>query len=76
MSGQSRRGSALEAVVNVLVGYWINIAANFTIFPVFGWHITLEQNLLIGVFYTVVSLLRSFGLRRLFNWWQVRRSRI
>ena len=34
-----------------------------------GWYITLEQNLLIGVFYTVVSFVRSYGLRRFYNWW-------
>jgi len=32
------------------------------------WNITLEQNLLMGVFYTVVSFVRSYGLRRFYNW--------
>lgn len=65
---QTRKESAIEAVVNILVGYSVNIAANFAIFPLFGWHITLEQNLTIGVFYTVVSFVRSYGLRRFYNW--------
>ena len=68
MTGQSKRGSALEAVINVLVGYSINMAANFALFPLFGWHITLHQNLLLGVFYTAISLVRSYCLRRTFNW--------
>ena len=68
MSGQSKRGSIAEAVVNVLIGYGINMLANFTIFPAFGWNITLEQNLLLGVFYTAISLARSYCLRRAFNW--------
>jgi len=67
-AGQSKRSSATEAVINVIVGYGINMAANFTLFPAFGWHITLEQNLLLGVFYTVISLVRSYCLRRAFNW--------
>lgn len=66
--GQSRRASLLEAVINILIGYGINMLANFTLFPLFGWHITLEQNLLLGVFYTVISLCRSYFLRRFFNW--------
>jgi hypothetical protein len=65
---QTRKESAIEAVVNIVVGYSVNIAANFAIFPLFGWHITLEQNLMIGVFYTVVSFVRSYALRRFYNW--------
>lgn len=76
MTGQSRRGSALEAVVNVLVGYWIAVLAQLAIFPLFGWRPSLSENLAIGGLFTVVSLVRSYCLRRLFNWWQVRRSRI
>ena len=70
--GQSKRASMAEAIVNILVGYSINMLANFTLFPLFGWHITLEQNLLLGVFYTVISLCRSYCLRRVFNWFWVR----
>ena len=65
---QTRKESAIEAVVNILVGYTVNLMANFAIFPLFGWHITLEQNLMIGVFYTAVSFVRSYALRRFYNW--------
>jgi len=67
MSGQSKKGSAVEAIFNVLVGYSINVIANFAIFPLFGWEISLEQNLLMGTLYTVISLARSYCLRRAFN---------
>lgn len=65
---QTRKQSAIEAVANILVGYTVNMLANFAIFPLFGWHITLEQNLALGVFYTVVSFARSYALRRFYNW--------
>lgn len=64
---QSRRHSALEAVANVLVGYWVAIAAQVAIFPLFGIHSSMQDNLLIGGLFTVVSLVRSYALRRLFN---------
>lgn len=64
---QTRKHSAFEAVANVLVGYWVNMLANFALFPLFGWHITLQQNLQLGVLYTAISLVRSYCLRRLFN---------
>jgi hypothetical protein len=37
------------------------------IFPVFGLHTTLAQNLKMGAIFTVVSIVRSFALRRVFE---------
>jgi hypothetical protein len=66
---QSRRHSLIEAWANVLVGYTVSMVANFAFFPMFGWHISLHQNLLLGGLFTVVSLVRSYCLRRAFNRW-------
>jgi hypothetical protein len=66
---QSRRHSAYEAIINVAVGLTINLMLNFAVFPLFGWEISLEQNIALGVIYTVVSIVRSYTLRRLFNRW-------
>ena len=65
--GQTRRRSLLESFVNILVGYSINFTANLLIFPIFGWHISTRENLTLGVIYTGISLVRSYGLRRFFN---------
>ena len=65
--GQTRRGSILESLVNILVGYSINFTANLLIFPLFGWNISTRENLTLGVIYTGISLVRSYGLRHLFN---------
>lgn len=64
---QTRRGSFIESVVNVLVGYGVAVAAQMAIFPLFGVHLPVSDNLLIGVLFTIVSLVRSYALRRLFN---------
>lgn len=64
---QSRKGSAFEAVMNVLVGFSINFTANACLFPLFGWHISSSQNLSLGVIYTGISLVRSYCIRRWFN---------
>jgi len=64
---QSRVDSWLEALTNILVGFTINFIANMTLFPLFGWSITIEQNIGLGVCYTFISLVRSYSLRRLFN---------
>ena len=64
---QSRRNSALEAVANVVIGYVVAISAQLVIFPLFGIHAPLGEHLAIGGLFTVVSLVRSYVLRRLFN---------
>ena len=65
---QSRKGSAFEAVISVAIGYGVAVAAQVLIFPIFGLHASLSQNLAIGAMFTVVSLVRSYALRRVFNW--------
>jgi hypothetical protein len=64
---QSRAMSAIEAVTNVLVGYGLAVGLQLLLFPAFGLHPTLGQSLKIGVWFTLLSLLRSYALRRLFE---------
>jgi hypothetical protein len=65
---QSRIMSLVEAVVNVAVGYGVAVLTQMIVFPWFGLHASLRQNLGIGLIFTGVSLVRSYALRRLFNW--------
>ncbi len=64
---QSRAMSLIEALVNVGVGYGVAVATQVMVFPIFGLHASLDQNLAIGLIFTVVSLVRSYVLRRAFN---------
>ncbi len=64
---QSRLGSVVESVVNVLVGYGVAVGAQIAIFPLFGVNLPVSDNILIGLLFTAVSLVRSYALRRLFN---------
>lgn len=65
--GQSRLGSLTESLVNIAIGYIVNFCANFAIFPLFGWHLSLRDNLAMGAIYTVISIVRSYAIRRWFN---------
>jgi hypothetical protein len=67
MSNQSRFHSALESVVNVLIGYGVAVASQLFVFPMFAIDIPLSSNLQIGAWFTAISLVRSFAVRRLFN---------
>lgn len=64
---QSRIMSLVEAVANVLIGYGVAVGTQILIFPIFGLHTTLAQNLKMGAVFTVVSIARSFALRRVFE---------
>lgn len=69
---QSRRHSALESVANVAVGYGVALATQLVVFPALGIPVRLSQNVAIGAIFTVVSLVRSYCLRRVFNRWHRR----
>jgi hypothetical protein len=64
---QSRLESLIEAVANIVIGFTINYIANLLIFPLFGFHISPGANFVMGCIYTVISLVRSYALRRWFN---------
>ena len=64
---QTRLGSFIEAWINVLIGFWINFFANLLILPLIGFHISIEQNFFIGFLYTLVSVARSYVIRRWFE---------
>ena len=69
---QTRWMSLVEAVTNVLVGYGVAVATQWAVFPLFGLHATLQENLAIGLIFTAVSLVRSYLLRRAFEALRVR----
>jgi hypothetical protein len=59
--------SLVEAVTNVAVGYGLAVATQIVVFPWFGLHPSLSENLTIGAIFVGISLLRSYTLRRLFE---------
>ena len=64
---QSRWMSLVEAATNIAVGYCLAVLTQVLVFPLFGLSVSLGENLGIGAVFTVVSLVRSFVLRRIFN---------
>jgi hypothetical protein len=64
---QSRAMSMIEALANVTVGYGVAVLTQIAVFPLFGLSVTLVQNLMMGGLFTVVSIMRSYALRRVFE---------
>lgn len=64
---QTRLGSLIESGMNIAIGYFVALLSQLIIFPLFGIHIPLHDNLMIGMWFTVISLIRSYIIRRWFN---------
>lgn len=64
---QTRIGSLIESLMNIAIGYGVALASQVVIFPMFDIHVSLSANLWIGAWFTVISLARSYIIRRWFN---------
>ncbi|MDE1943549.1 MAG: hypothetical protein KGI47_10475 [Betaproteobacteria bacterium] len=65
---QTKLSSLYEALINILIGYMVNFAANFLILPVFfNVVVDWKTNLMMGIPYTFVSIARQYAIRRWFN---------
>jgi hypothetical protein len=69
---QSPRISLIEAITNVALGYVLAVATQIIVFPWFGLHLSLGDNLALGAVFVGISLLRSYALRRLFEAFKAR----
>jgi hypothetical protein len=70
---QTRAASLAESLANVLIGYGLSVATTAVVLPwLFAIYIPIGANLAIGVVFTVVSIARSFAIRRFFEALRVR----
>lgn len=70
---QSKLMSWLESLINIAVGFGISLAAQMFFLPLIGVPIAFHQNLVFALIMTVISLTRSFMLRRMFEALHIRR---
>lgn len=68
---QSKRMSMVETISSTIVGYSVAVTAQHYIFPYFGLHASMQDNLKLGLIFTIISVIRSYMFRRLFNWVQM-----
>lgn len=64
---QSRLSSLIESFTNIAIGLLINTTAQHVLFPLWDIHISVSENLQIAMAFTVISLIRSYTIRRWFN---------
>ena len=59
--------SMIETIFNVSAGYVIAVITQLLVFPLFGLHPAMSENFLIAGIFTVIALVRSYLVRRAFN---------
>ena len=64
---QTKYQSLIESLTNILIGYLTALLSQLLIFPLFNIYVTFQDNLLIGLYFTIISLIRSYLVRRYFN---------
>jgi membrane protein implicated in regulation of membrane protease activity len=64
---QSKLESLTEAIINTFIGFVIAFISQLIFFPIVGVDVTLGQNLLLTVLFTLVSIIRTYVIRRYFN---------
>lgn len=64
---QTRFGSLIEALLNTFIGYAVALISQLLVFPLFAIQVPFTTNLLIGAWFTVISVIRSYVVRRWFN---------
>ena len=71
---QTKLESLEESIFNVVVGYTVSVLAAYIVLPWFGFTtITGLQSMGIGLVFTVISIARSYILRRFYEWGGLRK---
>ncbi|MDB0603166.1 hypothetical protein PL373_18945 [Tenacibaculum maritimum] len=64
---QTKKQSFIESITNTTVGFCISLGATFIIFPIVGISSTGIKNIAVTLFFTVISIIRGYVIRRFFN---------
>jgi len=64
---QTRIGSLIEVGINIAIGFAINWIANMVVLPLYGFRINGGQAFTMGLIFTLISVVRSYIIRRYFN---------
>lgn len=64
---QSKLESFKETLTNILIGYVTAIFSQLVIFPFFDIKLPIDDNIQIAVWFTLISFVRSYVIRRWFN---------
>lgn len=64
---QTRAQSLFEIFLNLITGYVVGVLIQVIMFPFYGMHLSLGQNLTLGLIFTASSVIRGYAWRRYWN---------
>lgn len=64
---QSRRHSLLEVCCSTAFGYGVAVGSQSIVLPLLGVNVSVQTNMQIAAYMTVISIIRQYIFRRLFN---------
>ena len=65
---QTKTQSAIEVIAGTVIGFGIALLAQIFIMELYEIKSTFPQDLAITYFFTGISILRGYAVRRAFNW--------
>jgi hypothetical protein len=65
---QTKSWSLIEVVSSTTFGLVVSFIANSLVLPAFGFPVSWRDSFWIAIVFTVISVVRSYVFRRLFNW--------
>lgn len=72
--GQPKLHSFIESCMNTSSGFVLGYVSNILLFPLFGIHISVAATFWYTMILTVISVVRGYVWRRIFNHRQVQNN--
>jgi len=64
---QSKKNSIIESIFQTLIGLITSILIQLILYPLLNIPVSFNQNLIITLVFFIVSILRGYIVRRIFN---------
>ncbi|WP_456293464.1 DUF7220 family protein [Tenacibaculum soleae] len=64
---QTKKQSLIEIIISTAIGFVVSLISTFVLFPIVGINSTSSKNVVITIFFTVISIARGYFVRRIFN---------
>ncbi len=64
---QTKRKSLIESIAQTLIGLITSILIQFILYPIMGIPVKIFQNIIITLVFFIVSIVRGYLVRRLFD---------
>lgn len=71
---QTKKASFMESLFNTFSGFLLSLIVGYFLYPLFGMPQSLNSSFWITIIFTIISIIRNYGSRRLFNYLLVRKQ--